>query len=72
VQGGAGLMFDVRPGNHPFGPSILKNGARHLDDLGQVNVLISDEYEGKEVSLVVHPPNAPQDISRRSSKASGT
>ncbi len=72
VQGGAGLMFDVRPSDDPLGPSILKNGARHLDDLGQVNVLISDEYEGKEVSLVVYPPNAPQDIrARRSALVEG-
>jgi hypothetical protein len=62
VQGGAGLMFDVRLGSDTSGESLLPKGARQLDDLGQVGVLIPDEYEGKEVCLVVHPPNAPQDV----------
>jgi hypothetical protein len=65
VQGGAGLMFDVRLGSDTSGPSILPKGARALDDLGQVGVLIPDEYEGKEVCLVVHPPKAPQEIRAR-------
>jgi hypothetical protein len=65
VQGGAGLMFDVRLGRDISGESILPKGARQLDDLGQVGVLIADEYEGKEVCLVVHPPNAPQDVRAR-------
>lgn len=62
VQGGAGLMFDVRLGSDVSGESILPKGPRALDDLGQVGVLIPDEYEGKEVCLVVHPPNAPHDL----------
>jgi hypothetical protein len=62
VQGGAGLMFDVRLGEDSSGESILPKGARPLDELGQVGVLIPDEYEGKQVCLVVHPPNAPQDV----------
>jgi len=33
-----------------------------LDELGGVGVLIPDEYVGKAVCLVVHPPNAPQDL----------
>jgi hypothetical protein len=65
VQGGAGLMFDVRPSDDVFGPSILPKGAGHLDDFGNVGVLIPDEYTGKEVCLIVHPPNAPQDIRAR-------
>ena len=60
VQGGAGLMFDVR--DNSTGITILPKGARQLDDLGQVNVLIPDEHIGKEVCLVVHAPNAPQDV----------
>jgi hypothetical protein len=62
VQGGAGLMFDVRLGEDISGESILPKGARPLDELGQIGVLIPDEYEGKQVCLVVHPPNAPQDV----------
>jgi hypothetical protein len=62
VQGGAGLMFDVRLGEDISGESILPKGARPLDELGQVGVLIPDEHEGKQVCLVVHPPNAPQDV----------
>jgi hypothetical protein len=62
VQGGAGLMFDVRLGGDISGESILPKGARPLDELGQVGVLIPDEHEGKQVCLVVHPPNAPQDV----------
>jgi hypothetical protein len=62
VQGGAELMFDVRLGEDISGDSILPKGARPLDELGQVGVLIPDEYEGKRVCLVVHPPNAPQDV----------
>jgi hypothetical protein len=65
VQGGTGLMFDVRLGRDISGESILPKGARQLDDLGQVGVLIPDEYEGKEICLVVHPPNAPQDVRAR-------
>ena len=62
VQGGAGLMFDVRLGEDISGETVLPKGARPLDELGQVGVLIPDEYEGKQVCLVVHPPNAPQDV----------
>ena len=65
VQGGAGLMFDVRSSDDVFGPSILPKGARHLDDFGNDGVLIPDEYTGTEVCLIVHPPNAPQDIRAR-------
>jgi hypothetical protein len=65
VQGGAGLMFDVRLGRDISGESILPKGARQLDDLGQVGVMIPDEHEGKEICLVVHPPNAPQDVRAR-------
>ena len=65
VPGGAGLMLDVRLGSDSSGESILPRGARQLDDLGQVGVLIPDEYEGKQVCLVVHPPNAPQDLRAR-------
>jgi hypothetical protein len=65
VQGGAGLMFDVRLGSDSSGESVLPKGPRQLDDLGQVGVLIPDEWEGKEVCLVVHPPNAPQDVRAR-------
>jgi hypothetical protein len=62
VQGGAGLMFDVRLGEDMSGDSILPKGARPLDELGQVGVLIPDEYQGKQICLIVHPPNAPQDV----------
>ena len=62
VKGGAGLMFDVRLGEDMSGESILPKGARPLDDLGQVGVLIPDEYQGKQVCLVVHPPDARQDV----------
>jgi hypothetical protein len=65
VQGGAGLMFDVRLGSDVSGASILPRGPRELDDLGQAGVLIPDEYEGKQVYLVVHPRNAPQDVRAR-------
>jgi hypothetical protein len=65
VHGGAGLMFDVRLGSDSSGPSILRKGTCPLDELGQVGVLIPDEYEGKQVCLVVHPPNAPQDLRAR-------
>ena len=56
------MMFDVRLGSDISGESILPKGARPLDDLGQIGVLIPDDYEGKTVCLVVHPPNAPQDL----------
>ncbi len=46
VQGGAGLMFDVRLGSDVSGDSILPKGARLLDDLGQVGVLIPDDMRG--------------------------
>lgn len=65
VQGGARLMFDVRLGSDISGESILPRGPRALDDLGQVGVLIPDEHEGKQVCMVVHPPNAPQDVRAR-------
>ena len=65
VRGGAGLMFDVRLGSDSSGESVLPKGSRQLDDLGQVGVLIPDEHEGKQVCLVVHPPNAPQDVRAR-------
>jgi hypothetical protein len=58
-------MFDVRSGDNSLGPSILKSGSRQLDELGEVGVLVPDEYVGKEVSLIVHPPNALQDIRAR-------
>ena len=59
------MLLDVRLGGDSSGESILPKGARPLDDLGQLGVLIPDEYEGKEVCLVVHPPNAPQDVRAR-------
>lgn len=62
VPGGAGLMLDVRRGLDTSGASVLKNGPRTLDDFGQVGVLISDEYDGEDVCLVVHPPGSPQDV----------
>ena len=55
----------MRLGEGVSGESILPKGARPLDELGQVGVLIPDEYEGKQVCLVVHPPNAPQDVHAR-------
>ena len=58
VKGGAGMMFDLRSASDTYGRSLLSKGARALDDAGQVNVLVSDEYVGKDVCLVVHPPNA--------------
>ena len=45
-----------------MGQSLLPKGPRPLDDAGQVNVLVSDEHVGQEVCLVVHPPDAPQDV----------
>jgi hypothetical protein len=65
VEGGAGLMFDVRLGSDTSGVSILPRGPRQLDDLGQTGVLIPDEYEGRQVCLVVHPPNTPQEVRGR-------
>jgi hypothetical protein len=62
VIGGAGMMFDVRLGSDTSSPSILPKGPRALDDFGHLGVLIGDEYEGKEVCLVVHPPGKPQDV----------
>jgi len=62
VAGGAGLMFDVRSPSSAFGPSLLPKGPRPLDDAGQVNVLVPDEYVGKEVLLVVYPAGAPADV----------
>jgi hypothetical protein len=56
------MMLDVRLGGDISGESILPKGARPLDELGGVGVLIADEYVGKAVCLVVHPPNAPQDV----------
>ncbi|MBV9860251.1 MAG: BREX-1 system phosphatase PglZ type B [Alphaproteobacteria bacterium] len=65
VQGGAGMMFDVRLGSDTSGESILRKGPQPLNELGEAGVLIPDEYEGKEVCLVVHPPHAPQDVRAR-------
>lgn len=65
VQGGAGMMFDVRLDNDTSGQSILRKGPQLLNDFGEAGVLIPDEYEGKQVSLVVHPPHAPQDVRAR-------
>lgn len=62
VAGGAGLMFDVRLGSDTSGPSVLKGGARQLDDLGQVGVLISEDHLDKQVCLVVHPPGKPHEV----------
>ncbi len=62
VPGGAGMMFDMRPGDDVFGASLLSKGPRVLDDAGQVNVLVSDEHVGKEVWLVIHPPGAPSEV----------
>ncbi len=62
VTGGAGMMFDMRDATDAYGPSLLPKGSRALDDAGQVNVLVSDEYVGLEVYLVIHPPNAPSDM----------
>jgi hypothetical protein len=62
VIGGAGLMFDVRLGSDTSSPSILSKGPRALDDFGHLGVLVSDEFEGKEVCLVVHPPGKPQNV----------
>jgi hypothetical protein len=62
VTGGAGLMFDLRLGSDSSGPSVLPKGSRALDDFGHLGVLVSDEYGGKKVCLVVHPPDNPQDV----------
>jgi hypothetical protein len=66
VTGGAGLMLDVRLGTDTSGESILlPKGPRPLDDFGQVGVLVADDYEGREICLVVHPPGAPHDVRAR-------
>lgn len=62
VAGGAGLMFDVRLGPDTSGQSILKSGAKQLDDLGQLGVLISEDYLDKQVCLVVHAPGKPEEV----------
>jgi len=62
VKGGAGMMLDVRLASDAFGPSLLPKGARQLDEAGQVNVLVSDEYVGKELCLILHPAGAPADV----------
>jgi hypothetical protein len=65
VQGGAGMMFDVRLGGDTSGESILRKGPQPLNELGEAGVLIPDEYAGKEVCLVVHAPHAPRDVRAR-------
>jgi hypothetical protein len=65
VIDGAGLMFDLRLGSDSSGPSILPKGPRALDDFGHLGVLVSDEYGGKKVCLVVHPPGNPQEVLAR-------
>jgi hypothetical protein len=62
VPNGAGMMFDIRLAANVFGPSLFPTLPRALDDAGQLNVLVPDDYVGKEVCLVIHPPGAPADI----------
>jgi len=52
VSGGADLKADVRLGEETSGPTLAKDG-RILDADGRTAILISDEYEGKTVCLVV-------------------
>ena len=52
VVGGADLRADIRLGVETAGISLAKGG-RVLDEHGKTAVLISDEYEGFPVSIVI-------------------
>jgi hypothetical protein len=40
----------------------VPKGAKALDDGGEVNLLIDDLHEGKEVCAVLYRPEAPNDV----------
>lgn len=52
VKDGADLSVDLRLGTETSGLSVIK-GVRVLDDSGKTSFLVSDEHEGKAVTLVV-------------------
>jgi hypothetical protein len=52
VTGGADLHVDLRLGRETSGPSLVK-GARTLDEKGKTSFLVSDEFEGQPICLVV-------------------
>ena len=62
AEGAAGLMADIRLGTETSGPSALPKGPKPLDDGGEVNLLIDDLHEGKDVCVVLYRADAPGDV----------
>lgn len=60
--GGANLMADVRVGSDTSGPSALVKGPKALDDAGEASLGVDTDYEGQTLCIVVHRPEAPDDV----------
>lgn len=62
AEGGSGLMADIWIGSETSCPSALPKGAKALDDGGEVNLLVDDLHEGKEVCAVLYRADAPGEV----------
>jgi hypothetical protein len=62
VEGGEGLMADVRLGTDTSGETVLIKGPKPLDNAGKANLGVDLDYEGRDVCIVVYQPNSPQDV----------
>jgi hypothetical protein len=62
VEGGEGLMVDVRLGADTSGETVLIKGPKGLDDAGEANLGVNSDYEGQAVCVVLYKSNAPQDV----------
>jgi hypothetical protein len=62
VEGGAGLLADVRLGADTSGQSALIKGPKTLDDAGEANLGIDTDYEGHEVCVVIVRPDNPDNV----------
>ena len=62
VEGGAGLMADVRLGSDSSGASALVSGPKALDDAGEANLGIDIDHDGKTVCVVIHRAEAPSEV----------
>ncbi|HWL82094.1 MAG TPA: BREX-1 system phosphatase PglZ type B [Roseomonas sp.] len=65
VEGGAGLMADVRLGADTSGVSALIKGPKALDDAGEANLGVDGDHEGQTVCVVVYRPETPHDIAAK-------